>query len=78
MDGIYTADPKKDPAAVFLPRVTYQDVLEKRLGVMDAAAIALCRDNRMPIRVFNLLVPGNIRRVVLGEAVGSVVESARA
>jgi uridylate kinase len=78
VDGIYTADPKKDPAAVFLPRVTYQDVLEKRLGVMDAAAIALCRDNKMPIRVFNLLVPGNIRRVVLGEAVGSIVETAKA
>ena len=61
-----------------LPRVTYQDVLEKRLGVMDAASIALCRDNRMPIRVFNLLVPGNIRRVVLGEPVGSVVDAGKA
>ena len=78
VDGIYTTDPKKDPAAVLLPRVTYQDVLEKRLAVMDAAAIALCRDNKMPIRVFNLLVPGNIRRVVLGEAVGSIVETAKA
>src|SRR5512132_436814 len=63
VDGIYTADPKTDPKAVFLPRVTYQDVLEKRLAVMDATAISLCRDNKMPIRVFNLLVPGNIRRV---------------
>ena len=78
VDGIFTADPKADPKAVFLPRVTYQDVLEKRLAVMDATAIALCRDNKMPIRVFNLLVPGNIRRVVLGEPVGSVVDAVKA
>lgn len=76
VDGIYTADPITDRAAKLLPRVSYQEVLEKRLAVMDAASIALCRDNRMPIRVFNLLVPGNIRRVVLGEPVGSVVEAA--
>ena len=75
VDGIYTADPRKDPAAKLLPRVTYQEVLERQLDVMDAASVALCRDNRMPIRVFNLLVPGNIRRVVLGEPVGSVVEA---
>ncbi|MGZ5425864.1 MAG: amino acid kinase family protein, partial [Thermoanaerobaculia bacterium] len=78
VDGIFTADPKTDPKAVFLPRVTYQDVLEKRLAVMDATAIALCRDNKMPIRVFSLLVPGNIRRVVLGEPVGSVVDAVKA
>ena len=74
VDGIYTADPKEDPKAALLSRVTYQEVLEKRLGVMDAASIALCRENRMPIRVFNLLVAGNIRRVVLGENIGSVVD----
>ncbi len=74
VDGIYSADPKKDPNAVFLPHVTYQEVLEKRLAVMDAASIALCRENRVPIRVFNLLVPGNIRRVVTGEPTGSVVD----
>jgi len=74
VDGIYTADPKRVADAEFLPRVSYQEVLEKSLGVMDAASIALCRENRMPIRVFNLLVAGNIRRVVLGEEVGSVVE----
>ena len=75
VDGIYTADPMRDPSAKLLPRVTYQEVLEKRLAVMDAASVALCRDNRMPIRVFNLLMPGNIRRVVLGEGVGSVVDA---
>jgi len=75
VDGIYTADPQTNSEARLLPHVTYQEVLEKRLAVMDAASVALCRDNRMPIRVFNLLVPGNIRRVVLGEPVGSVVDS---
>jgi uridylate kinase len=75
VDGIFTADPKTDPSAKLLPHVTYQEVLEKRLAVMDAASVALCRDNRMPIRVFNLLVAGNIRRVVLGESVGSVVDA---
>lgn len=74
VDGIYTADPMKDPKARLLPRVTYQEVLERRLAVMDAASIALCRENHVPIRVFNLLVPGNIRRVVLGETCGSVVD----
>jgi len=78
VDGIYTADPKSHPDARLLPHVTYQEVLEKRLAVMDAASVALCRDNRMPIRVFNLLVPGNIRRVVLGEPVGSMVDSGTA
>ena len=74
VDGIYSADPKKEPSAVFLPHVTYQEVLERRLAVMDAASIAVCRENRVPIRVFNLLVPGNIRRVVTGEPTGSVVD----
>ena len=77
VDGIYSDDPKTNPKAEFLPRVTYQEVLERRLAVMDATSIALCRDNRMPIRVFNLLVPGNIRRVVMGEPVGSTVEAGR-
>ncbi len=75
VDGIYTADPKKVPDAVLLPDVTYQEVLEKGLAVMDAASIALCRDNRMPIRVFNLHVPGNIRRVIMGETVGTLVHA---
>ncbi|MFI5182130.1 MAG: UMP kinase [Thermoanaerobaculia bacterium] len=78
VDGIYTADPQIDRSAKLLPRVSYQEVLERRLAVMDAASVALCRDNRMPIRVFNLLVPGNIRRVVLGESVGSVVDAGTA
>ena len=75
VDGLYTADPKTDPKAVMLPAVTYQEVLERDLKVMDTAAISLCRDNGIPIGIFNLGVPGNIRRVVLGERVGSVVRT---
>ncbi len=73
VDGIYTADPSLDPDAKLLPEVTYQQVLERNLRVMDAAAISLCRDNHVPIAVFDLMTPGNIRRVVCGEAVGSMV-----
>ena len=73
VDGIYTSDPLRDPAAVRLPRVTYQQCLERGLKVMDATAISLCMDNRLPIVVFNIRVPGNIRRIVLGETIGSLV-----
>lgn len=73
VDGVYSADPKKDPDAEFLEHVSYQIVLERNLGVMDAAAISLCRENKLPIVVFNLMEQGNIRRVVTGERVGSVV-----
>lgn len=67
VDGIYTADPQKDPEARRYDEITYQEVLEQRLGVMDASAISLCMDNDLPIIVFNMLEPGNIRRVVTGE-----------
>jgi uridylate kinase len=73
VDGVYTADPRQDPAARLLPELTYQQVLEQDLRVMDAAAISLCRDNNLPIVIFNLERPGNIRRVVTGEKVGSIV-----
>ncbi|MEO8502574.1 MAG: UMP kinase [Acidobacteriota bacterium] len=75
VDGVYTADPRLDPKAELLPVVTYQQVLERDLRVMDAAAISLCRDNHLPIAVFKLLEPGNIRRVVCGEPVGSLVRT---
>ena len=74
VDGIYTADPKLDPAAELLPNVTYQEILEKNLRVMDAAAISLCRDNGVPIAVFKLMEHGNIRRVICGERIGSFVQ----
>ena len=73
VDGVYTADPKKDPSAVFLKRVGYRQALERGLRVMDSTAISLCMDNQLPIVVFNVRVPGNVRRIVLGEDVGSVV-----
>jgi uridylate kinase len=73
VDGIYSADPRKDSDAKLLSAVTYQYVLEKNLQVMDAAAISLCRENNLPIMVFNLRQKGNIRRVVMGEPIGSVV-----
>jgi uridylate kinase len=73
VEGVYTADPVKDPAATRYECVTYREVLEKRLKVMDASAISLCMDNNLPIIVFNMRTPGNIMRVVRGEAVGTRV-----
>src|SRR5262245_61997854 len=75
VDGIYTADPKRDASAQRLERMTYIEVLNRGLQVMDAAAISLCMDNKLPIIVFDLTRPGNIKRIVLGEAVGSIVSS---
>lgn len=71
--GIYTADPHKDPDAELLHEVTYQQVLGRDLRFMDAAAVSLCRDNSIPIILFDLAEKGNIRRVVCGEPVGSIV-----
>ncbi len=73
VDGIYDADPEKVPGAKMFDRVTYLDVIQKGLAVMDSTAISLCMDNRMPIIIFNMNRPGNIRRAVMGEKVGSTV-----
>jgi uridylate kinase len=73
VDGVYTADPVKVPTATRYEQISYLQVLQERLQVMDATAISLCMDNRMPIVVFNLKTPGNIRRVVMGESVGTTV-----
>ena len=75
VDGIYSADPKRDTTAERLPRVTYIEVLSRRLQVMDTTAISLCMENGLPIIVFDLTRSGNIRRIVLGEPVGSIVSS---
>ena len=75
VDGIYSADPVRDATAVRLPAVTYIEVLNRRLEVMDTTAISLCMDNKLPIVVFDLTRPGNIARIVCGEPVGSVVTS---
>jgi uridylate kinase len=73
VDGIYTADPVKVPDAVRFDTISYLDVVVRGLKVMDATAISLCKDNRMPIIVFNLRTPGHLERAVLGERVGSLV-----
>jgi uridylate kinase len=75
VDGIYSADPARDAGAERLPRVTYIDVLNRRLEVMDTTAISLCMDNKLPIIVFDLTRSGNIKRIVCGEPVGSIVTS---
>jgi uridylate kinase len=71
VDGIYDADPEKVPGARMFEQISYLDVIQKGLSVMDTTAISLCMDNKLPIIIFNLNVPGNIKRVVLGEKVGS-------
>src|SRR5881397_519198 len=73
VDGIYTADPEKDPTATKIPHATYQRVLAERLQVMDAAAIDLARGSSIPIYIFSLREKGNIRRALLGEEIGSIV-----
>ncbi len=73
VDGVYDRDPKKYGNAVKYPEVSYTEVLSKDLGVMDASAVAMCRDNRMPITVFDLNVNGNIMRMAMGEAVGTII-----
>jgi len=75
VDGIYSADPMVHKDAERLAHVTYIEVLNRGLRVMDAAAISLCMDNKLPIIVFDLTRPGNIKRIVLGEPVGSIVSS---
>ena len=75
VDGIYDADPEKVDGAQMIQRISYLDVLKKGLSVMDATAISLCMDNRMPIIIFNMNVPGNIKRVALGERVGSIIRA---
>ena len=73
VDGIYDADPMVKTDAVRFDRISYQQVLEQGLKVMDATAISLCMDNRLPIVVFNLRTPGNIKRAITGEPIGSLV-----
>jgi len=75
VDGVYTADPMVDSQATKYTRISYLQVLEKQLKVMDATAISLCMDNKLPIVVFNLRQSGNIRRVVLGDPIGTTVSA---
>lgn len=74
VDGVYSADPAKVADAAFHPRLTYDEVLQRKLNVMDATAIVLCRDNHMPVRVFNITKPGALQRVVMRGDEGTVIE----
>lgn len=74
VDGIYTADPEKDKSAVKYDRITFTEVYDKGLNVMDLTAFTLCRENNLPIIVFDMNKPGNLRKVVAGEHVGTLVE----
>jgi len=73
VDGVYDRDPLKHPGAIRYPEITYLEVLSQALGVMDATSIAMCRDNQLPIIVFNLNTSGNIMRMAMGESVGTVI-----
>ncbi len=73
VDGIYTADPKKDPAATRYDRISFNEAIAQNLGVMDATAFALCRDQKLPINVFSIFKQGALKRVVLGENEGTLV-----
>lgn len=75
VDGIYSADPKKDASAEFIPDITYMQALSRELGVMDAAALSLCKDNDIPIVVLNLDDEGAVARLVRGERIGTLVHS---
>jgi len=73
VDGVYSADPKKDSAAIKYDTISYDEVLSKSLAVADAAAFALCRENKLPIVIFDLMQNGNIARAVRGETIGTLV-----
>ena len=74
VDGVYSADPMKNPDAVKLPKLTYIDVLKRGLQVMDATATSLCMDNNLPIIIFDLTTAGNIKKVISGEEIGTIVQ----
>jgi uridylate kinase len=73
VDGIYTADPKKNPGATRYDRISFDDAISQNLAVMDATAFALCRDQKLPINVFSIFKPGALKRVVMGENEGTLV-----
>ena len=75
VDGVYTADPEKDPTATKFTNITYAEVLARNLKVMDLSAICMCQDNNLPIYVFNMDIVGNLRRVIEGEEIGTLVHA---
>ena len=77
IDGVYASDPHLNPDASKIEFLTYRDVLEKRLGFIDTTALSLCMENNLPIVVFDLFEPGSIKRIILGEQLGSLVAESR-
>jgi uridylate kinase len=75
VDGVYSADPRRDPSAVKLTEVSHFEILERRLEIMDSTALTFCMDNQLPIIVFDVTAPGNIHRALVGEAIGTLVSS---
>jgi uridylate kinase len=73
VDGVYSADPKKNPGALRYTKISFDDAMAQNLGIMDATAFALCRDQKLPIKVFSILKPGALLRVVMGEDEGTLV-----
>jgi uridylate kinase len=73
VDGVYSADPKVDPSALRLDRLTFMDVINKDLRVMDMTAITFCKDNGLPVLVFDLMHAGNLRRALAGEEIGTLI-----
>jgi uridylate kinase len=78
VDGVYTADPKQDKRAKFLPTLSYNQVIDDRLRVMDVSAVDLCQQHGVPIAVFNLMKPGNMRKAVMGKNIGTRIDQRRA
>ena len=74
VDGIYDADPKKNPAAKRFDRLSFSDAIQRQLGVMDLTAMVMCRDNKLPLGVFDMFAPGALAAIVRGESVGTLVE----
>ena len=75
VDGVYTADPKKDPTATRYSELTFDEAITRNLQVLDATAFALCRDDGMPMRIYNMTVPGNLMRIMYGEPIGTLVDA---
>ncbi len=73
VDGVYTADPKKDPSATRYSQLSFDEAMSRNLGIMDATAFALCRDQKLPIKVFSIFKNGALKRVVMGDDEGTLV-----
>jgi len=74
VDGVYNADPRKDPTATLYSELTYDEVIDKRLGVMDTTAVVMCQEQNMPLRVFDVHKAGNLKKIIYGENVGTLVK----